>query len=177
MYAKMPFCLMNAGAIFQREMDIDFSEEKDKMVVFYLDDITVFSRREEDHLKHLERILLKCRTFGISLNPTKRIFSLTSGKLLGHIISKYGIKIDPNRVNAIQKVDFPRSRKEIQSFLGKVNFVRRFTPNFAEIVKDITRMLKKGAKIKWKTEAKHSFEEIKKALTQAPVLISLYFSK
>ena len=76
-------------------------------MVVYLDDITVFSRREEDHLKHLERILLKCRRFGISLNPTKIIFSLNLGKLLGHIISKYGINIDPNRVNAIQKVDFP----------------------------------------------------------------------
>ena len=74
-------------------------------------------------------------------------------------------------------MDFPRSRKEIQSFLGKVNFVRRFIPNFTEIVKDITRMLKKGAEIKWKTEAKHLFEEIKKSLTQAPVLISPDFSK
>ena len=80
MYAKMPFGLMNAGATFQREMDIAFSKEKDKMVVVYLDDITVFSRREEDHLKHLERILLKCRRFAISLNPTKRIFALNSGK-------------------------------------------------------------------------------------------------
>ena len=96
------------------------------MVVVYLDDITIFSRREEDHLKHLERILLKCRRFGISLNPTKSIFSLTSSKLIGHIIYKDGINIDPNRVNAIQKVDLPRSIKEIQSFLGRVNFVRRF---------------------------------------------------
>ena len=70
MYAKMPFGLMNAGATFQRAMDIDFAEEKDKMVVVYLDDIIVFSRREEDHLKHLEKILLKSRRFGISLNPT-----------------------------------------------------------------------------------------------------------
>ena len=82
-------------------MDIAFSEEKDKIVVVYLDYIIVFSKREEDHLKHLERILLKCRRFGISLNPTKSIFSLTLGKLLGHVISKDGIKIDRNRVNAI----------------------------------------------------------------------------
>ena len=152
MYAKMPFGLMNAGATFQRAMDISFAEEKDKMVVVYLDDITVFSRREEDHLKHLENIVLKCRRFGISLNPNKSIFAPTSGNLLGHIISKYGIKIDPNRVNAIQKVDLPRRRKEIQSFLRKVNFVRRFIPNFSEIVKDIKMMLKKGADIKWITE-------------------------
>ena len=78
-------------------------------MVVYLDDITIFSKREEDHLKHLERILLKCRRFSISLNPTKSIFSLTSGKLLGHIISEEGIRIDPNRVNVISK---PRSAKD-----------------------------------------------------------------
>jgi len=177
MYAKMAFGLMNAGATFQRAMDIVFAEEKDKSMVVYLDDITVFSKRKEDHLKHLEKIMLKCRRFGISINPNKSIFALTSGKLLGHIISEEGIKIDPNRVNAILKLDPPRSRKEIQSFLGKVNFVRRFIPNFAEIVKNITKMLKKGADFKWTLEAKKYFEEIKKELTQAPVLISPYFTK
>ncbi len=69
---------MNVGATFQRVMDIAFSEEKDKTVVVYLDDITVFSKKEEDHLKHLEKIMLKCRRFGISLNPTKSIFALTT---------------------------------------------------------------------------------------------------
>eukprot|EP00253_Pinus_taeda_P014471 PITA_14471 len=177
MYAKMPFGLMNAGATFQRAMDIAFAEEKDKSVVVYLDDITVFSKGEEDHLKHLETILMKCRRFGISLNPTKRIFALTSGKRLGHIISEEGIRIDPNRVIAIQKLDFPRSRKEIQSFLGNVNFVRRFITNFAKVVKNITKMLKKGVDFKWTTEAKKSFEEIKKALTQALILISPDFTK
>ena len=177
MYAKIPFGLMNAGAAFKRAMDIAFAEEKDKLVVVYLDDITVFSRREEDHLRHLEKIMLKCRRFVISLNPTKSIFYLTSRNFLGHIISKYVINIEPNRVNAIQKVDLPRSRKEIESFLARVNFVRRLIPNFAEIFKDITKMLNKGAAIKWIVEAKKSFEEIKKELTQAPMFISPNFSK
>lgn len=177
MYPKMPFGVMNAGATFQRAMDIAFSEEKDKTMFFYLDDIKIFSKKEEDHLKHLEKIPLKCRRFGISLNLTKIIFALTTGKLLGQIIYEDGIRIDPNRVDAIQRVDLPRSRKEIQSFLGKVNFVRRFISNFVEIVKDITRMLKKGVDIKWTTEARNFFEQIKKALTQALVLISPDFSK
>ena len=56
MYSRMPFGLMNASATFQREMDIAFSEEKDKFVVIYLDDITVFSKIDEKHLQHLERI-------------------------------------------------------------------------------------------------------------------------
>lgn len=67
MCANMPFGLMNAGATFQRSMDISFAEEKDKSVVVYLDDITIFSKREEDHLKHLEIFFLKCRRFGILL--------------------------------------------------------------------------------------------------------------
>lgn len=76
-------------------MDITFSEEKDKFVVIYLDDITIYSKSNEKHLQHLERIFLKCMKFGISLNPKKSHFSLEEGKLLGHIISKDGIGIDP----------------------------------------------------------------------------------
>jgi len=71
MYVKMPFGLMNAGATFQRAMDIAFAEEKDKFVVIYLDDITIFSQSDEEHIKHLEQVLKKCRKFGISLNPKK----------------------------------------------------------------------------------------------------------
>ena len=69
MYVKMPFGLMNAGAMFQREMDTSFSEEKDRFVVIYLDDISVYSKNDQDHLEHLKRVFLKCRKFGISLNP------------------------------------------------------------------------------------------------------------
>ena len=65
----------------------------------------------------------------------------------------------------------------MQSFLGKVNFLRRFITNFAEIVKYITNMLRKDNGIKWKVEAKQSFVDIKKALTEAPMLISPYFTK
>ena len=96
MYAKIPFGLMNIGATFQRAMDIAFSEEKDNFVVIYMDDITVFSNNDRDHVKHLEKVFLKCRRYGTSLNPMKSNFALKEGKLLGHIISKYGIIIDPD---------------------------------------------------------------------------------
>ena len=117
-------------------------------------------------------MFLKCRKFGISLNPKKSNFSLEECKLLEHIISKDGIKIDPQRVDAIQKIAIPRTKKEIQSFIGKVNFLRRFISNFAEIMKYITIMLRKENEIKWTSEAKKSFSDIKKALTKALVLNS-----
>jgi hypothetical protein len=172
MYDKMPFGLMNAGATFQRAMDIAFVGERDKFVVIYLDDLTVFSKSDEDHIIHLKQTFEKCRKYGLSLNLKKSHFAMQEGKLLGHIVSRDGIRIDPSRVEAIQTLAVPRNIKEIQSFLGKINFLRRFVPNFAEIVKLITDMLRKNSEVKWTTEAKASFDHIKKVISEAPVLAS-----
>ena len=94
MHEKMPFGLMNAGATFRRAMDIAFVREKDKFVVIYLDDITVFSQSDDENLKHLKQTFLKCRKFGLSLNPKKSHFAVQEGKLLGHLVSADGIRID-----------------------------------------------------------------------------------
>jgi len=177
MYAKMPFGLMNAGETFQRAMHIDFADEKHKFIVICLDDITIYSVSDEEHLKHLRRDFQKCRKFGISLNPKKSNFSMEEGKFLGHIIAKEGIKIYTNIFEGILKIDTPRSKKEVQSFLGKANFLRRFIPNPTEIINHITNMLNKGSDIKWTPEDRKSFEYIKVALTKSPVLASPNFSK
>jgi hypothetical protein len=111
MYDKIPFGLMNAGATFQRAMDIAFVGERDKFVVIYLDDLTVFSNSDAEHLLHLRQTFEKCRKFGLSLNPKKSHFSMQEGKILGHIVSKEGIKVDPKRVEAIDLINIPRNRK------------------------------------------------------------------
>jgi hypothetical protein len=170
MYAKMPFGLMNTGETFQRAMDITFIGERDKFVVIYLDDITVFSNSDKEHCQHLRKVFSKCRRFGLSLNPKKSLFAMKEGKLLGHIVSVEGVRIDPSRVEAIQTLSLLRSKKEVQSFLGKINFLRRFVSNFVELVKHITAMLRKGNEVKWTVEPKESFNQIKQALTEAPVL-------
>jgi hypothetical protein len=69
---------------------------------------------------------------------------MMEGKLLGHIVSAKRVRIDPNRVEVIQTLSLPRSKKEVQAFLGKINFLRRLVSNFAKLVKHITTMLKKG---------------------------------
>ena len=73
---------------------------------------------------------------------------MTEGKLLGHIVSAEGIKIDLERVKSILKITIPRNKKEIQSFIGKINFLRWFIPNFVEIIKHITEMLRKDREVK-----------------------------
>eukprot|EP00253_Pinus_taeda_P034932 PITA_34932 len=176
-YVKMPFGLKNAGATFQRAMDIAFSKEIHDFLVVYLDDLTAFSKSYQEHLEHLRQVFLICRKYGISLNPKKSLFGLEEGKLLGHIISKDGIRIDPDRIQAILQVPYPRKIKELQAFLGKINFLRRFIPNLAELIRLLNNMLKKDSKVKWTIEAKQAFEEIKIALTRTPVLTSPRFDK
>jgi hypothetical protein len=177
MYDKIPFGLMNAGATFHRAMDIAFVGERDKFIVIYLYDLIVFSNSDEDHLNHLRQTFLKCKKYGLSLNPKKSHFAMQEGKLLGNIVSKHGVKIDPQRVEATKVINFPRNKKEIQPFLGKLNFLRRFIPNFVEFVKDLAGMLKKENEVKWSSEDRFSFEQIKKSLGEAPVLVSLDYSK
>jgi hypothetical protein len=95
MYDKIPFGLMNVGETFQRAMDIAFMGERDKFVVIYLDDLTIFSKSDVKHLVDLKQTFEKCRKFGLSLNPKKYHFAMQEGKILGHVVSKYRIKIDP----------------------------------------------------------------------------------
>lgn len=94
-YAKMPFSLKNVGATFQLAVDIAFANEKYVFLVVYLDDLTIFSNSDEEHLYHLKIFLQWCRKYGISLNPKKILFAMDEGNLFGHIISKEGIRIDP----------------------------------------------------------------------------------
>jgi hypothetical protein len=87
------------------------------------------------------------------------------------------VKIDPKRVESIKNLSLPRSKKDIQCFLGTINFIKRFIENFAELTKHITAMLRNNSEVKWTEEAKHSFNVIKEAITTTPVLINPDFAK
>ena len=102
---------MNVGAAFQRAMDIDFSEDIGHFIVIYLDDISVYSKTDEEHLIHLRKVFEKCRKYGLSLNPKKTLFGLKEGKILGHIISEEGIKIDLKIIEGILQIIHPRNIK------------------------------------------------------------------
>jgi hypothetical protein len=174
-YIRMPFGLMNAGATFQQAMDHAFKEFLFKFIVVYQDDITVYSKKRSDHISHLRVMFDRCRQLGILVNPKKSLMGIFEAKLLGHIVSK-GVRIDPEGVNGIHEVPLPSNKKAIQSFLGQIGFVRRFIPNFAEIVKPITDMLKKGHDLTWSEEVKQDFENIKQALSRSAILASLDYS-
>ena len=126
MYDRMWFNLINVGAMFNRAMDIAFIGEQDKFVVVYLHDITIFSKTDEEPILHLKITFEKCRRYELSLNLKKSEFSLSEGKLLGHIVTQEGVKNDPKLVEAISHILLIQNKKYIQVFFGKIDFLRRF---------------------------------------------------
>jgi len=90
----MPFSLINTGSTFQRDIDIAFHGMINKVIVVYLDNVTVYSKNRNDHLSHLKQIFKHCRKYGISLNPKKSIFAVTESKLLGFVQSKQGMFVE-----------------------------------------------------------------------------------
>ena len=99
--------LINSRNTFQCAMDIAFMGLLSKSVVVYLDDVTMFSKERVEYIVHLKQILDRCRKYGISLNPKKFVFCDTEGKLLGFVVSKNGMMINPERVEEIAKLPPP----------------------------------------------------------------------
>lgn len=144
-FRRIPFGLVNVGVTFQRGMEISFHGIIGKSVVVYLDDLIVYSKRRFDHLCHLKKIFEWHQKEWISISSKKSIFAVSEGNLLGHIITKSGIKVDPKRVICITHIPFLVNKKSKQSFLGKTNFLCKFISDYAQIVKPTHDMVRKDA--------------------------------
>ena len=94
-------------------MDFAFKELISKVIEIYQDDLTVFLKERSDHISHLRQVFIRCRKYGISLNPAKSIFGVDEGKLLGHIISMDGVKVNLEKVEAIKKFPLPQNIKAL----------------------------------------------------------------
>ena len=173
----MPFGLINVGATFQRAMDIAFRGLINYPVVVYLGDVTVFSKYRHNHIVHLGKLFEHCRKHGVSLNPKKTICVVTQSLLLGCVVSKHQIMIDLELAQSISKITFPSSKKSMQSFLGKINFVRRYIPSFSEIIRPLQNMIKKDVVFNWGNLEKESSNQILESIAEAPGLLSPDFSK
>ena len=92
---------------------------------------------------------MRCRHYWIRLNPQKCVFCIETGRLLGFVVSKSVIRVDPSKVEAIIKLPPPSSLRQLQSLQGKANFLHQFIPNYTEVTKGFTRLLKQNAQFFW----------------------------
>ena len=158
-------------------MNSIFMEYLDKFVVVYLDDILIYSKNEQEHAEHLRLVLMKLREHRLYAKFSKCEFWLPEVTYLGHVISGKGIAVNPERVQAVLDWTQPESVKQVRSFLGLASYCRRFVENFSKVAKPLTELLKKDKKSEWTPQCEHSFQELKRRLTYAPVLVSPDFFK
>jgi hypothetical protein len=97
----------------------------------YIDDVVVKSDSMGSHLADLRLALERMRRHGLKMNPLKCTFSVSAGKFLGFIIHEHGIEIDPMKIESINKVQPPQCKNDMQKFLGKLNYLRRFIFNLS----------------------------------------------
>jgi hypothetical protein len=148
-----------------------FMEYLDKFVVVFINDILIFSKTEEEHEKHLRMVLEKLRSNQLYVKFSKCEFWLTEVTFLRHVISAGGVSVDPSKVKDVLNRVPPTNASEIQSFLGLAGYYGRFIKDFSKIAKPMTRLLEKNKDFDWTKECQANFEELKKRLTSAPVLI------
>ncbi|CAL2227975.1 unnamed protein product [Prunus armeniaca] len=169
----MPFGLKNAGATYQRAMNLIFHDLIGRTVEVYIDDVVVKSPSKADHVGHLRQAFNRMRAHDLNMNPNKCAFGVTAGNFLGFLVHQRGIEVDKNKATTIMAAPPPRSKKELQSFLGKVNFLRRFISNLAGKIRPLTPLLKlkDTERFVWGSEHQAALDDIKKYLSQPPVLM------
>ena len=167
----MPFGLINAPAAFMDLIHRIFNPYLDQFVVVFIDDILVYSKTLEDHEKHLRIILQTLREHQLYAKFSKCEFWLKEVSFLGHIISKDGIKVDPAKVGAVSKWKRPENPTKSRSFIGLAGYYWRFVKDFSKIAGPMTELIKKSKKFIWSPKCEESFQELKRHLTRAPVLV------
>lgn len=171
-FLRMPFGLRNAAQTFQRFMDhvvrgLDF-------VYVYLDDVLVASNSPVEHEQHLRELFDRFTSFGLTINPTKCLFGVESLEFLGHHIDSHSIHPLDSKVSAIKDFPIPNSIKQLQRFLGMINYYRRFIPNCSAILHPLTNLLRGSKKgVIFTPEAISAFESAKQAISNATALIHL----
>ena len=166
----LPMGLTNSPATFQRCMSSILKDLLHKHCLVYLDDIISFGRDFDDTLVGLRSLFDKLRYANLTLKPKKCRLFQTEVAYLGHVVSPDGISTDPSKIVAVQNWDVPKSVKDVRSFLGLASYYRKFIPAFATIAAPLTRLTEKNVKFQWSEACQKALNDLKEALTTAPVL-------
>ncbi len=170
-FVVMPFGLTNAPAAFMDLMNRVCRPMLDRSVIVFIDDILVYSKTEEKHERHLREVLETLRREQLYAKFSKCEFWIETVQFLGHVVDKEGIRVDPAKVEAIERWEVPRNPTEIRSFLGLAVYYRRFIVDFSKIAVPLTQLTRKGVAFAWGEKQHQAFDELRRRLSSAPVLV------
>lgn len=169
----MPFRLTNAPATFQLALDIILSGLKRQSCLFYLDDVIVFSKTAEDHVRHLDTILTRLHSAGVKLNLTKCSFFKKEVEYFGHMVCPGQLKVHNKNTEALKQAVFPKTKTQMKSFLGACNVYRRFVQDFTKRAKSLNELTKCDVPPDLpdaREDQLAAFEDLKQALVSPPIL-------
>jgi hypothetical protein len=165
-----PFGLCNSPATFVRMMNRVFGDLYDQYVISYVDDILIYSKTEEEHCRQLEEFLKRMEREDLYAKLVKCRFGQPEVTFCGHLVSKKGIQISPEKIKTVQDFPEPTNVPELQAFLGLTGWLRDFVENYASKALPLTNLLRKKNKWQWASDEKNAVNLLKRAITEAPVL-------
>ena len=185
-FTRMPFGLTNAGASFCRLMEMVIGDQQFVTLLFYLDDICIFTNSANQMLDRIKLVFSRLKQYQLKIKPKKSFFFQTEVSFLGHVLSAKGISPNPEKVDKVRDWPIPKTSKEVHSFIGLASYYRRFIPNFAKWSKPLNALIVPPAhqakvhrgemkkseltEFVWSKECQEGFNALKHALTTAPVL-------
>ncbi|GJP80692.1 hypothetical protein CLOP_g10893 [Closterium sp. NIES-67] len=176
-YTVMPFGLTNAPSRFQLTMNGVFRDLLDKCVIVYLDDILIFNKIPEQHLKDLDTVYQRLQQYRLITKGSMCEFLISELEILGHVVGAGGIKIDLKKIATICDWKPPTSLQELQSFLRFVNYVRCFIPNMVGTTGPLTALMRKRTSFEWGERQQAAFDELRNFLKSPLVLRIAYLSR
>ena len=177
-FNRMPFGIAAAPATFQKLMNKVLGELNWKEAVVYLDDILIFAKTKEEHIKRLRNVFQRIKESGLKLKKEKCQFLKKETKFLGHIINQDGIRTEDSKILAIKNYDRPKCIKQLRSFLGLTNYYRKFIENYTKYSKNLEKLCGSNQKkLVWTDECEIAFQSLKNSLISTPILAYPDFSK
>ncbi|GJX66827.1 reverse transcriptase domain-containing protein [Tanacetum coccineum] len=174
-YSKMPFGLKNAGATYQRLVDKAFQRQIGRNLEVYVDDLVIKSRTEEEIIRDITETFKTLRQINMKLNPKKNapIGKKQEVDVLGLKLNTDGLKVCPEKADAVLSLPSPRCLKDVQKLNGKLASLNRFLSKSAEKSLPFFKTLKKCTKksdFQWTQEAEAAFKQMKKLIAELPML-------
>lgn len=171
-YLVTPFGLTGAPATFQRYINNTLREYLDEFCSAYIDDVLIYSGGSlSDHRKKVRMVLKKLQEAGLQVDIDKCEFETQTVKYLGFIVEAgKGVRVDPEKIKAVDQWQRPRTVKGVRSFIGFANYYRAFVPKFSEITRPLTALTRKGVPFDWTPQCEEAFKALKALLISAPLL-------